>query len=322
MSGHKKALPTLALKSSMPIQDFTDAIIDRLKVTEIDLSPTGFGTWCHSKLKSFSSCYLSFLLKNILKIEYTLDNTEVENQDSLKMKYTGLFAHGLLEDMVKGKTFDESFLHQKSLYLDHFDEEGFATLYELKDRLEMFKDRFDYFCSVHKVSSYRTEQKLAIDKDHNPTAFNSKNAYFRGILDLSLFLGNGDVVLFDHKNGGSAEHGLRNYESQLKSQSLLLAVNEPKARGVVPFIHFIQEGGIAGGRYKYSRDRILDEFLRSIDSRVQGSLEILKEKGSFKQSSGNHCKYCEFSHLCKTGKRGSGGLLKPIIDESKLFFRG
>lgn len=311
----------LVLTADLPIKDFIEQIIAELEKTTINFSRIGFGTWSHSKLKTFSSCYLLFLLKNVLKVEYTPTTSELERLSSLTMKYMGLVAHSILEDMLKGLSFDDSYLKAKSKNPEYFDEAGWGEVYTLKDRLEMFKDRFDFFADAHNMTSFQTEQKLAIDVDHNPVHFNSKNAFFRGVLDLSMTLENREVILFDHKNGGSAEHGLRNYEAQLKSQALLLAVNQSDIEAVVPFIHFIQEGGIAGGSYKYSKERILDEFLDSIISRVDGGLEILLEKGSFKQSSCNLCQYCEFNAMCKTGKRGSGGLLKPVIEKSKQLFK-
>ncbi len=311
----------LILTADTPINDFIEQIVSEVEKTTINFSRTGFGTWSHSKLKTFSSCYLLFLLKNILKVEYTPSLSELEKLSTLRMKYTGLVAHSILEDMLKGLDFDDSYRKVKEKNPEYFDEDGWSEIYTLKDRLELFKDRFDFFASSNNMTSFKTEQKLAIDVNHNPVHFNSKNAFFRGVLDLSMTLENKDVILFDHKNGGSAEHGLRNYEAQLKSQALLLAVNQSDIEAVVPFIHFIQEGGIAGGSYKYSKERILDEFLDSILSRVDGGLEILLEKGSFKQSSCNLCQYCEFNAMCKTGKRGSGGLLKPVIEKSKQLFK-
>lgn len=318
MSEHNTGL---ILTADTPINDFIEQIVSEVEKTTIYFSRTGFGTWSHSKLKTFSSCYLLFLLKNVLKVEYTPSLSELEKLSTLRMKYTGLVAHSILEDMLKGLSFDDSYRKAKEKNPEYFDEEGWSEVYTLKDRLELFKDRFDFFASSNKMTSFKTEQKLAIDVNHNPVHFNSKNAFFRGVLDLSMTLENRDVILFDHKNGGSAEHGLRNYEAQLKSQALLLAVNQSDIEAVVPFIHFIQEGGIAGGSYKYSKERILDEFLDSIISRVDGGLEILLEKGSFKQSSCNLCQYCEFNAMCKTGKRGSGGLLKPVIEKSKQLFK-
>ena len=313
--------PNLILRSDMPLEEFIEKIIVEMRSLEVDFSYTGFGTWSHSKLKAFSSCYLYFLLNNLLKIKYELTESEMDMQESLRMKFTGIIAHGILEDLVNGIDFDTSLAKHKDKYQSDLSEEAWLDIESLRDRTQMFMDRFNFFSEIHGKESHHTEQKLAIDYVGNPVPFDSKKVFFRGVLDLSILLKNGDAILFDHKNGGSAEHGLRNYESQLKSQALLLSCNRPDIKSVVPFIHFIQEGGIAGGNNVYKRGTIQEEFLKSIVSRIDGSIEILKEKRKFKQSSGNLCQYCEFKAMCKTGKRGSGGLLKPIIDESVRFFK-
>ena len=312
----------LALNSTMPIVDFQTAIIEEMDKTDLELTQTGFGTWSHSKLKTFTSCPLLFLLKNVLKIEYTLTAQEIAEQDSLLMKYTGLIAQSILEDMVNGMDFRPALDKIRPKYQNEISEESWDSIELLEERLLYFMDKFTFFTTVHGSTHHHTEQKLAFDDQMNPVDFHDKSAFFRGILDLSIFLKNGDVILFDHKNGGSAEFGLGNYESQLKSQAMLLACHSPNLQAVVPFIHFIQEGSVAGGNIRYSRERIMDEFFLSLKSRIDGSLENLLTRGKFRQLSGNGCQYCEFRAGCKSGKRGSGGVFQPIIEHSKKFFQG
>ena len=135
----------LALNSTMPIVDFQQAIIEEMDKTDLELTQTGFGTWSHSKLKTFTSCPLLFLLKNVLKIDYTLTAQEIADQDSLLMKYTGLIAHSILEDMVNGMDFRPALDKIRPKYQNEISEESWDSIELLEERLLYFMDKFTFF---------------------------------------------------------------------------------------------------------------------------------------------------------------------------------
>lgn len=308
--------------SSISEKDYIESLLDLMEEKELDISESGLGPWSHSKIKTFSSCSLMFLLKNILRINLTISEDDVSAKASLGMKYTGLATHLMIEKMLDGTSFADALLLAETEYKSNCSEEQWNDILLLEDRITYFVDRFHQGNKGKGLLGHTSEQKLAISIDQEHVEFTSDKVFYRGILDLTAKFDSGDTVIFDHKNGGSAEHGIRNYESQLKGQALLLAASDSSVNRVLPFVHFIQEGSILNPNISYSRERILEEFLTSIRSGLQGSLEALKEDGRFKQKSQNLCKYCEFSVGCKSGKRGSGGIYKPIIDKSKMFFRG
>lgn len=304
------------------IEELLEKSLSGMDSLEITISDTGFGPWSHSKLKQLYSCPLQFLCKNLLKITYEVSTEQKDAQETLYWKYKGLVAHRILEDMVMGMPFEESYQRHEEEFLPHLGEEKWADVSFLKDRLESFCYRLERFHHEHTIVRKSCEQQLAVDVDWNPVPFNSKAAYFRGILDLTAELRNRDVALFDHKNGGSAKYGIKNYEFQLRTQSLLFLADNPDIRGVIPFIHFIEDGDVAGGRDNYySRQQVMEEFSVTLKSCVHGTIESLEDAGAFRHITGNHCKYCEMKPICRGGKRGTANFLQPIVDKSKVFFR-
>ena len=314
----------LVLHHSLSEKDYVTKLLDRLHEVKVDLDIDKMAPWSHSRIKMFSSCPLQFLLKNLMKVVYVPSDEQVKDQDSLLMKYTGLIAHHILEQMVLGQDFVQGYDSARSKYSDNPDinDDIWEACIGLEARLHSFKTRIETFQIRYDSKQLDVEQKLAVDSNGKKVNFNSKNAFYRGILDLSILLHSNHAMIFDHKNGGSSEHGVRNYEQQLKGQALLLTANYPKITHVVPFIHFIQEGTIWGGKVIYQKEVVLDQFLLSIKSRLTGAIDSLIAKGKFSQRSGNQCNYCEFKAHCKVGKRASGGVFKPLIEESKILFRG
>ena len=311
----------LVFTSETPISDLVDQAVERVQTLDLDVSNKGFGTWSHSRLKQLMNCPLQFLLKTVLKISYELSHVERENNDQQYLRFIGLAAHKVLEDMVVGVSFEDAILRQEEEFKPLMGEERWKEMYGLKDNLESFCYRLHRFDMQHSIRKLTCEQQLAVDAEWNAVNFHSKNAFFRGILDLSVHLENNDVALFDHKNGGSAKYGIRNYELQLKTQSLLFVAANREVKGTIPFIHFIQEGDVAGGRTYYPRDQVLNEFTKTLHSCIDGALENLKTSAKFRHRAGNYCNYCDFQPICRGGKRGTANLLEPVVEKSKVFFK-
>lgn len=312
---------SLSFNSSTPVADLVDNVIAKMSPLTLDISPTGFGTWSHSRLKQLINCPLQFLLKTVLKVNYTLSDEQKEDTEEQYWRYIGLAAHRILEDMVIGVPFLDSYAKHEAEFLPHLGEERWKNMIDIRDNLEGFCYRLERFDFQHTITKLTCEQKLAVNKDWNPVDFNDPTAFFRGILDLTAHLKNGDIALFDHKNGGEAKYGLKNYVMQLKSQSILVLSSEQDTRGVIPFIHFIQDGDVAGGKDYYSRTQVMEEFTVSLHSCIDGTLENLVTSAKFKHHPGSYCNYCDFQPICRGGKRGTANVLQPIVEKSKAFFR-
>lgn len=311
----------LVFTSETPIPELVESVTDRVKTLDLDISSSGFGTWSHSRLKQLMNCPLQFLLKTVLKISYEQSQEEKGDNDQQYLRYIGLAAHKVLEDMVIGIPFEEALARQEAEFKPSMGEERWKEMYNLKDNMESFCYRLERFDHLHTIRKLTCEQQLAVDKDWNAVNFHSKNAFFRGILDLSVHLENNDVALFDHKNGGSAKYGIRNYELQLKTQSLLFVAANREVRGTIPFIHFIQEGDVAGGRSYYPREQVLNDFTKTLHSCIDGALDNLTTSAKFRHRTGNYCNYCDFQPICRGGKRGTANILQPVVEASKVFFK-
>jgi hypothetical protein len=56
-----------------------------------------------------------------MKVVYIPSDEQVKDQDSLLMKYTGLIAHHILEQMVLGQDFVQGYESARSKYSDNPD---------------------------------------------------------------------------------------------------------------------------------------------------------------------------------------------------------
>ncbi|HET8686857.1 MAG TPA: PD-(D/E)XK nuclease family protein, partial [Methanosarcina sp.] len=301
-----------------------ESTIEKLneKSKEIQVSTTGLGAWAPSRIKSLTSCPLQFLLKSVIKVSFKSEMTEedIKNDPARFFSKVGTAAHLIIELMANGKTYEEAYEETKLKHFEDVTPYHWNLVEELEDNIRHFHLRIERFGVENPIDKIEPETMYALDMDWKPVFKFSKNAYFRGIIDMPVRLKNRDALLIDHKRGGSAQYGIRMHEFQLKAYSLMYCAANKDIRGVVPMIHYIQEGSIAKGDY-YPRDRVLEEFSKTIDSAIYGAVEQVQEFGKFKHKRGNTCQYCEFQDLCKGGARGTANHLQPIVEESKILFR-
>lgn len=313
-------MSNLVLSQDADPVEYVDSLIASLEKMEIILSPYGFGAWSPSKIKSLQ-CPLKFLLKSVLKAfcEVPVDVNDPKYADQF-LSSIGTTAHSTLEFMVKGHSFEEAYHKSKALHFDKVTADQWHRVEALGPNIQHFMIRIERFGVENPIQEMHTELKFALDESWKPCSFFSKNAYFRGVIDLPIILKNRDSLVIDHKHGGSAKYGVGHHAQQLRSYAIAAVTHFRDIRGVTPMIHFIQEGEVAKDEYA-SKDKILNEYTKSVDSAIHGSIDFLKSCGSFKHIRGNYCDYCEFKPICHGGKRGTANLLQPLIEKSKVFFK-
>ena len=310
----------IILLPSGDVEEFIEKLLEAMKTKEIVFTPTGFGSWSPSKIKALA-CPLKYLLKNILKATcQTLVSPDDPKYADQFLSAIGTSAHTTLELMVQGKKYEEAHAVAKQKHLKDVTEAQWHRVEALEGNIRNFLIRIERFGADNPIHEMHTELKFAFDQNWKPCSFFSKNAYFRGVIDLPIILKNRDALVFDHKHGGSAKYGIKHHTQQLQSYAIAVVTHYKDIKGVMPMIHFIQEGEVAKGEYA-SKEKILNEYTRNIDSSIHGSIDYLKEMGAFKHVRGSYCDYCEFRAICHGGARGTANALQPVVDKSKVFFK-
>lgn len=312
---------TVVLTPETKLDDFVSQVVEEVKKRDLVVSTTGFGVWSPSKVKALLACPLSFLLNNLLRVEYQIpiDASLPEHADMF-LGGVGSAAHTTLEHMVLGKSFEEAKALAKELHLEEVTPHHWGLVDDLDDNIKGFFVRLDRFAAANPVKEFKPELRYAVDKDWNAVAEGQPGAYFRGVIDLSIFLENDDAVLLDHKRGGSAKYGMNMHKFQLTAYSVLLLAHNPTLRGVTPAIHYIAEGDIAMGEYA-SSEKVRSQYTQSVESTIHGAVDVLLGAKEFKYKTGSACNYCDFKPLCRGGKRGTANHLQPIVEASRVFFK-
>ena len=270
------------------------------------------GQWSPSKYKTLDKCPLKFLLEYILKVRVQEESVD----DNTVLRHVGSAAHTILEYTRAGHSIDESFAKAKEQHFNDVTLEHWDKVENLKDSIKEFEHRINVFGIQNPVENQYIEKSLAVDKDWNPVPFFSPKAYFRGIVDLSLMLENGDAVIIDHKHGGSAQFGLRNHQDQLDSYKVLVHFALKEVSGAAAGIHFVKEGDVLIGQ-RSSKAQIEEDITKRLDFYIRSAVDYVAEKGLFRQERNSLCKYCDYQPICHGGKRGTANKLEDVVQLSQ-----
>lgn len=279
------------------------------EIHPIKLTMAGLGPWSYSKMKSLQNCPLQFYLKYIhkMKVEY------VQSPEAM----VGSAAHKVLEYFVIGRPLDSSFREVKEEFLSKMGQELWEQVERLELSISEFKRRLDEFDKNNPIKRVFAEMRIGVTEEFEPTTFFADNVFFRGIVDLALLLENGDAVFIDHKKGGSAEFGIKNYTQQLDSQKVLFHGGITPINGATAGIHFIEAGQIRLGEH-HTKDEIekvlRHNLLLSIDSAVHRVIDM----GYFKHKACSACKWCDYAVPCKSGALKEIELSTKVLVESCL----
>lgn len=303
-------------RATIPVENIPEEAIKRIdslvEKGEFEWSVESQQAWSHSKYKTLHKCPIKYLLGYVLKIDATVVD---ELDDISSLRHIGTTAHTILELARQGMSVSDAYEKAKEMHLKDVTEEYWPNVENLRYNIEEFLHRFRAFELREKVDTAYTELKLAVDRDWKPVAFGSKKAYFRGIVDLPIVLQNQDAIIVDHKHGGSAQFGLRNYNEQLDSYKALLYFGKRKVKGAAAGINFIKEGDIVIGHR--SNEDAIKRIPAKIDMYIYSSVEFVNEMGYFNHQRNSLCKYCDYQPICHGGKRGTANLLTPVIEKSK-----
>jgi len=248
--------------------------------------------WSYSKWKSLKNCHLQFYLKYIEKIKVPY----VEAPETA----IGKAAHEVLEHIIDGKTYDQAIQlakvsHQKKVDWKKDIEDGLGA------QILSFQSRLAAFKRAHGVKAIFQEQRVAITENFTKTTFFGDDCFYRGVIDLCMYLDNGDVVIIDHKTGAPASMGLNNFQGQLDVYKVLSHYGIGSVKGAATGVHFVRDAEIKIGN-RSDQEAIEGTLKQNLLFNIQMEIDLWNEAGNLKKTKGHYCKYCDYQVDCKAGK--------------------
>lgn len=160
-----------------------------------------YGPWSVSALDVASTCTYRFKLQYIDRVKPPLSSDPRFAIDP-KGK-VGNAVHIFLELLLKGV--DSKTAWVKSIVDAKLTTPETETALEYKQNCFNFVDRLKKFSQKHPVKQSQVEIKFGFTKDLKPTKFFGKDVFFRGVVDLALFMEAPRAIIMDHKTGQPSE---------------------------------------------------------------------------------------------------------------------
>lgn len=272
---------------------------------EFKISEDAFGAWSISKLKVLQKCPFQFYLKYVLKLKVP---DEMQAQDTLSADL-GTAIHRVLELLMVGKSVDLSFDTAKKEFVPKkLSEEQWETeIKAYRHSVVAFKQRMEQVDERYGIGKVFTELRVGVTKDWESTGFFSDDCYFRGVIDLALQTSCGNLLIIDHKRGGTPESSIRPYEPQLNSYKPLFHFGVKKIKGAQSFIHFVNASEVKPSRY-HDQAEIEKDLITALNWDIEGAADRVKDIGYFKHVAHPGCKWCEYASACKSTEK----LMKPL----------
>lgn len=259
----------------------------------VEITAEGLGPWSCSKLKVAEQCPLNLYLKYVVKLKHPPKYSLVTD--------VGKAVHRILEFVVMGKTITEAFAATRREFRHMPDEVWEENLLSTEFSITEFRTRLDSFEKQHDVKRYVQELKVGFTREYEPTGFFADDVFFRGVLDLGIQMGSGDLVILDHKTGAPALMGIRNFQTQLNTYKVLFHKGVEEIEGAQAGIHFVRDGKILLDDYT-DKTVIEGKLVRELEHNLQGVVDRINDFGYFKKIRGGHCKWCDYNEVCKRGE--------------------
>lgn len=249
----------------------------------LDLAP-----WSTSMANLAVQCPYAFTLK-YRKRQKAVDPTP-ESQT------IGNVVHKILEFAIQGVPVGHVFKQVLPTFdLTHNMRE---TVMTFRDAIEDFVKRMEGFKAQFKVKEAFPERKLSITPTFTKTGFFDKKGLFRGVVDVTMILGDNRCVVLDHKTG--AHKPISMHQDQLEGYAVLLLANYPTITSVRAGLNYV--GGDPqpnGKRIVWAREHTKE----TITTRLQQSLvkQLTKAADSAKSDEprkGWMCNFCGYKAVC------------------------
>ena len=258
----------------------------------------------YSKLKLGSKCGFAYKHKHM---EYTKPTNEVENYRAIVGNFihevtekTLEYYHECSDELTRQNIIKkvESVFEEVVIDMPLTTKEAEEVL-NLQSSTEYMSRRILTYSRDNSCHMY-LEKELAFNSEFEPVAYDSKEAFFRGKLDVILVDPKGNVIIIDHKTG---YRNTTAYDIQLKTYEVLVAkafapwylseFGEP-VTSIRSGLNFIESESLV---WK-SRSTMSMFEINTLPWFVKWVSEISDSIIEAKVKRGTHCNQCGFRSLC------------------------
>lgn len=205
----------------------------------------------------------------------------------------GKAVHTALEKVLAGIQLE---LATGEAALELSTEEELSKYAALCDKIPAFLTRIDQFRRRHRVRRDLIEAKLAVRDNFTPGGFYSGDAYFRGIVDLGYFYGDGNLAVVDHKTG--ARRPNVDVSEQLEGYAVLAAATFRSVKRLWLGIHWVAEGDIEWAP-PMSRAEINQRLLPRVQANIEAAALAIIDGPRL--NPGSWCGFCSYRTICPAG---------------------
>lgn len=181
--------------------------------------------------------------------------------------------------------------------LDLATEEELSKYDALCKQIPAFLTRIDQFRRRHRVSRELIEARLAVRDNFTPGGFYSSDAFFRGIVDLGYFYGDGNLAVVDHKTG--ARRPNVDVTEQLEGYAVLATATFRRVKRLWLGIHWVAQGDIEWAP-PMTRGEINQRLLPRIQSTIEAA--ALAVIDGPRLNAGAWCGFCSYRSICPAGR--------------------
>ena len=176
-------------------------------------------------------------------------------------------------------------------------EEELSKFRALCARIPAFLTRIDQFRRRHRITRELIEARLAVRDNFTAGGFYSGDAFFRGILDLGYFYGDGNLAVVDHKTG--ARRPNVDVTEQLEGYAVLAVATFRSVKRLWLGIHWVAEGDIEWAP-PMSRAEINQRLLPRVQSNIEAAALAIVDGPRL--NPGSWCAFCSYRTLCPEGR--------------------
>lgn len=242
-----------------------------------------YGPWSPSKAALATTCALAFKYRYIDKVATGPRGSAAS---------IGVAVHRAQELVLQGihvtEAMDTAILETEA-DLTHKDKEKVKTFAQA---LIDFETRIRQFELSFPVKYKLLENKWAVTKDYEACDFFDERGIVRGIVDMSLVLESGHVIIIDHKTGRVRPAAY--YTTQLHFYTVMALAHFPDLKGVQCALHYV-----AHSKLEWSNP-VKPSYIKDV---LQPWLIDYLNKKSIKAETpdatvGKHCDWCDFRTTC------------------------
>lgn len=240
--------------------------------------------WSPSKASLAGQCPLAFKYRYIDKIPSETRGSAAK---------VGVTVHLAQELLLKGSPPRDAIERAITENEQELTEPEKETVRTFIQNIISFQDKLELFKRKSGVSQMLLEKKWAIDVHFNACSYYALNeAIVRGIVDLSLFLDCGYVIIIDHKSGRVRPAAY--YRTQLDFYAIMALAHFPDAKGVQCALNYLAADKVIWNepiRSDYIRKTLHPWLLQYLSTKAKHVEEA-------KPVIGTHCNWCDYKKLC------------------------